>query len=44
MYYREELAFTLTLNKGKYAWKATRDVGSLPAYESNKKGERTDRK
>jgi len=39
MYYHEELAFTITLNKGKCAGKATGDAGSIPACESKKKGE-----
>ena len=39
MYYHEELAFTITINKGKCAGKATGDAGSIPACESKKKGE-----
>lgn len=36
MYYHEELAFTITINKGKCAGKATGDAGSIPACESKK--------
>jgi len=39
MYYHVELAFTITLKKGKCAGKATEDAGSIPACESKKKRE-----
>jgi hypothetical protein len=37
MYYHEELAFTITINKGKCAGKATGDAGSIPACVVNQR-------